>query len=263
MQKHEKEMIFREIKSEMILEMRTELDFPGHLHDDIELIFPMKGRGISYCDGKRYEVTENSFHMVFPNQVHNYIGFPEGEYVVIIVKPQDLLSYKAIFSDKIPLSNLVELSTADAADVKAILSLALNEFKAYGYSTVVAAYVTAIVGKLLANTSLGEKRVRSDTISRILGYCLENYKNKISVPTVAKDLNVSVSAVSHAFSRLSISFTDYINSLRIAEARNLLSNSDLSITEIAYLSGFSTIRSFNRAFLKHFGMPPTKAISKF
>ena len=54
---------------------------------------------------------------------------------------------------------------------------------------------------------------------------------------------------------MGISYKDFINSLRVEHACKLLTK-DISVTEVAYASGFTTIRTFNRAFLKHVGMTP-------
>ena len=94
---------------------------------------------------------------------------------------------------------------------------------------------------------------------KILNYCSLNYKENISVDDVANALSISRSTVSHTFgNQLKVGFCDYINMLRLVEARELLRNSDLSITEIAQNTGFETIRTFNRAFLKERGISPSQ-----
>lgn len=57
--------VFREVKSRIIFESRSTLDFPAHIHEDIELVFVKKGGGIAYCDGKKYTLLENSFFWFF------------------------------------------------------------------------------------------------------------------------------------------------------------------------------------------------------
>jgi AraC-like DNA-binding protein len=56
--------------------------------------------------------------------------------------------------------------------------------------------------------------------------------------------------------RIKINFCSYINILRVNEACSLLQQSDKSIIEIAEESGFSSLRTFNRAFLRHVGISP-------
>ena len=76
---------------------------------------------------------------------------------------------------------------------------------------------------------------------------------------VADKLCISRSTVSHLFNeRLAMNFCDYINSLRLSDAVKLLKNGKNTITEISDLSGFSTIRTFNRAFLKRYGISPSE-----
>ena len=53
-------------------------------------------------------------------------------------------------------------------------------------------------------------------------------------------------------------FNDYINSLRVSKACLLLADNDKSITTISDSVGFSTIRTFNRAFLRQTGRSPSE-----
>jgi len=97
-----------------------------------------------------------------------------------------------------------------------------------------------------------------NTVLKVLQFCAAHYKEDLSVGSVAESLSLSRSSVSHIFStRLSMSFCDYVNSLRLAEAEKILQNKNYTITEVANLSGFPTIRTFNRVFLKKHGVSPS------
>ena len=97
------------------------------------------------------------------------------------------------------------------------------------------------------------------TIQNILDYCVEHYRESVTISAIAAALNLSESYVSHIFSdRLLISFRGYINSMRIHEAMRLIEEGKLSYTEIAYETGFGTIRTFNRAFSAHAGCTPSE-----
>ena len=48
----------------------------------------------------------------------------------------------------------------------------------------------------------------------------------------------------------------YFNTLRLEQARLLICNTSLSISEIAYQTGWAHPQHFNRAFKKHYGIPP-------
>jgi AraC-like DNA-binding protein len=53
-----------------------------------------------------------------------------------------------------------------------------------------------------------------------------------------------------------ICFRDWLNQVRVSRAFELLKQSDLSITEVAYEVGFQDLRTFERAVKKHLGCTP-------
>ena len=55
-----------------------------------------------------------------------------------------------------------------------------------------------------------------------------------------------------------LTFTDYLNRVKIEKAVNLIQTTDLTISSVAEKCGFVNIRSFNRAFKKTTGKTPTE-----
>lgn len=255
------EKIFRETKTKITFIQSKSPDFPAHIHDDIELLFVKSGNGTAWCDGKTYELSDNTWFLVFPNQVHRYANFSQGTYYVLILKPSDLFRYQQVFRTGAPIN--AAQSFHDDDGLPTLLESALKEYKRDGFSEVIAAYLTALFGKLLPHFPIVKSRFNRDNVLKILEYCSTHYKEDITVETVAETLSISRSCVSHIFSsRICMNFCDYINSLRLSEAEELLQNRSYSITEIANLSGFPTIRTFNRAFLKRYGTTPSNYRNK-
>jgi two-component system response regulator YesN len=58
-------------------------------------------------------------------------------------------------------------------------------------------------------------------------------------------------------SKYDITFKQLINKMRIKEAKNLLRETDLRITDIAMNLGFNELTYFNRLFKKHEKMTPS------
>ena len=81
----------------------------------------------------------------------------------------------------------------------------------------------------------------------------------LSLKEVSQSLNVHPSYLSREFSKYfdNLSFGDYIRKLRIDKAVQLLTDSTHSLTEIAYLTGFSDQSHFNRIFKKYTGKNPS------
>ena len=250
--------VFRQTKPQISFFERATLNFPAHIHDEIELAYVKRGGGTAWRDGRKYILTEDSFFLTLPNQVHYYTDFEEGEYLVLIMKPSCLLRYGEVFSEG-TLTDMVGLGPGEEkTQIVYLVETAYRNFVRNGYSDVIAAYLTALFGKLLPLCSIEKAEASQDNVLRILQFCANHYKEDLSVESVAENLSVSRSCVSHIFSRrICMNFCDYINLLRLQEAETLLRNRHYSITEIANRSGFATIRTFNRAFLKKHGIAPT------
>ena len=56
---------------------------------------------------------------------------------------------------------------------------------------------------------------------------------------------------------------EYLQNLRIEKAKELLENSDQSISEIISQTGYADPKSFRKVFLKLVGIPPTDYRNKF
>lgn len=86
---------------------------------------------------------------------------------------------------------------------------------------------------------------------------------KIGRDEVARRAGLSPSRFSRLFKeRIGRSFTDHLNHLRIAHARRLLEETDLSLLHIALDAGFADPSYFTKVFRKHCGMTP-KDFRKF
>jgi AraC-like DNA-binding protein len=74
----------------------------------------------------------------------------------------------------------------------------------------------------------------------------------IKSEVISENLNVHPSYLSREFSKYfdDLSFGDYIRKLRIEKATTLLTGSQYSLAEIAYITGFSDQSHFNRIFKK-------------
>ncbi len=82
----------------------------------------------------------------------------------------------------------------------------------------------------------------------------------LSLTELAESLDVNPAYVSRTFARYfdDLSFGDYIRKLRIEKALHLLNNTAYSLTEIAYLTGFSDQSHFTRIFKKQTGQNPSE-----
>lgn len=81
----------------------------------------------------------------------------------------------------------------------------------------------------------------------------------LSLKEISQSLNVHPAYLSREFSKYfdDLSFGDYIRKLRIEKAIDLLKTTSYSLSEIAYLTGFSDQSHFTRIFKKQTGRNPS------
>ena len=96
-------------------------------------------------------------------------------------------------------------------------------------------------------------------ILKMTDYIKANYTEDISVGDIAKSANISKRECFRKFSEsMGITPFDYLDSVRIKAAIILLSESDKTITEICYETGFSSGSYFSTKFKKAMGCSPAE-----
>lgn len=91
--------------------------------------------------------------------------------------------------------------------------------------------------------------VDSDRIKKVLEHVSENFRNQIRLDDVAQLANMSESAFSRYFKkRTRKTFSNFLTDIRIEYACKLLQNDKMSISQIAFDSGFYNLSNFNRQF---------------
>lgn len=94
-------------------------------------------------------------------------------------------------------------------------------------------------------------------LTTVLDYFSENYKSPIKVEDLASLVECSSSHFFRAFKEaMGCSPYSYIIKLRVQEAKHLLQGSELTVGEIAKLSGFTSVSSFGSIFKSLNGCTP-------
>lgn len=92
----------------------------------------------------------------------------------------------------------------------------------------------------------------------IIGYIGKNYCNaELSLLKMSTDIGIPTYKISEIIKQKhSLSFKQYLNTIRISEAKRLLKTSDLQISQIAYRVGYGTAPHFNRIFKELTSLSP-------
>lgn len=97
----------------------------------------------------------------------------------------------------------------------------------------------------------------------VLQYIEANLKEAIRLETLAKMCHVSKHHFCRNFKQaLGVSPMRYLSEKRLSRAKQHMLHSDLNVTQIAYLVGFSDIHYFSKFFKKHEHLTPQEFIAK-
>lgn len=100
----------------------------------------------------------------------------------------------------------------------------------------------------------------SGPIQEVLTYIHQNYQNSnLTVKLIAMEHKMSVSNLSHQFKNsMGVNLSEYIDLLRLTQARQLLTQTDTTIEAIAQECGFGSSVSLIRKIRRYYGMTPTE-----
>lgn len=91
----------------------------------------------------------------------------------------------------------------------------------------------------------------------ILTYLNINFKKNVKVEDLCKLCHCSASYISHLFPKLSgKSISEYVNELRINQAKVMLRNSEIPVKNIAFEVGFNDSNYFSSVFKRFTGISP-------
>ncbi|HEV7348821.1 AraC family transcriptional regulator [Telluribacter sp.] len=99
----------------------------------------------------------------------------------------------------------------------------------------------------------------TERMQKVHEYVMQNYQQEIRLTEAASLAGMSEAAFCRYFkTRANKTFTDFVSEIRIGQACKLLLEDKLSISQIAYESGFDTLSNFNRHFRRITGQTPRK-----
>lgn len=108
-------------------------------------------------------------------------------------------------------------------------------------------------------SSRGLERAEPVEIWKARKFIHEHADEELSLTEVGKAVNISANHLSEKFKEVAgINFVDYVARIRVGKACDLLRNSNLRISEIAFAVGFQSLSQFNRVFKKLTQKSPTQ-----
>ena len=230
-----------------------------HWHDFIEIELVTGGEGVQNVNGREVALRRGSLTVMRPIDHHSVTPTQNLRLINLAVDgklPSDELLARLVYGDTL----FFELDGADSDGMERLFLLIHEENLRENPSK---AYINNLVECLLIRIlRLSPKTDRepaaSSRISAAVSYIHLHFKEGVSLRALADKLHYDPTHLSTLFKReTGVSFSDYLNMLRLSYAKELLISTDLKVFEVGIKSGFSTLSNFLRAFSAAFGESPT------
>lgn len=117
----------------------------------------------------------------------------------------------------------------------------------------------SLIRSLDFESSIQKQGSSNQIVSNALDYMKKHYGEPVSLQDVADAAGVSKTHLCRLFKQhMGSSYNKILNDIRIGRAKQLLSNTDMSIQEISDQVGFSDYRYFKKVFIDLTGIFPTE-----
>lgn len=242
-----------------------QIDWYTHFHYRLEMIISLSGSFVVRVNENDYLIQSGEGCIIFPYQIHSVKDIDSRDSCIISIDPNRRAAFGEILSKTEPISNHLRTPVLPDWLVELTKSMKAESQRYDGNKDLLRenllSFADLMCGEILS--SIETKPISSgggvDTLQKILEWCSNHFTEPLTLSDAADAMFLSKSCISHTISsRLHISFTRYINSLRIQRALELLGKGSFSVSEAAFESGFGSISTFNRLFHEATGITPTE-----
>lgn len=244
-----------------------------HFHSSYEIYYLLSGTRNYFINDRTYSVEKGDLVLINKGNLHKttYGGSPMHERVLIIFNDAYIQGISKLSTDVDLLqafhrnTNILKLHKSEQKIVERILFNIIRETKVKdsGHES----YVRLEMGELLIFITRKATHTRSvatanvnhmqGKIYEIIQYLNSRYMNKITLENISENFYISPFYLSRMFKKVtSFTFVEYLNSLRIREAQQLLKETHLKVSEVADKVGFESQTHFGRVFKKITGLSP-------
>ena len=235
--------------------------FPGEAHPMTELTYVDQGALHSVADGQDLLLKQGDLVIYGPGQWHM-------QYADIGVAPRFVtISFELHGMELAPLMN--RKFTAPQNVVTLLQNMLREQERMDPFSNeIILSQLNLLLLFLLRETASprGGKLQTSNAIHseneiirQAQQYISSHIREKLSVPLVARQVDVSPSYLTALFHKnLQISPGEYIRRIKLQESKQMIRENNLNFTEIAAELQYSTVHHFSRQFKEKFGITPTE-----
>ena len=247
---------------------------PVHWHDELEIIYVKSGFLTVNISGENYIGKPGDAFVVSPGNLH-FMGSQTGtvDYFTflfplkyIAFRSDDMLDDKLIEplnSGHLMISPEIKDTVKEQCEQLARVYVAEIDKSESKITSQIRKKIILLQfihelwkkGFIVENDTTGRNTVEKEMVS----YIQQNYTGKILLREFGEQFHLSEKYISRYFKEhFHITLSQYVTYLRLEHAKQMLQETDISVTEVAMQSGYQNISYFIRSFKKTYGVSPLK-----
>ena len=253
-----------------------ERSYQAHWHSYGEILLVAPGRTNIYCVGKNtYELVHDDIVLVWPMEMHSIVDANREDSLVVQFSNGFINSLFDLRRIMHMYRNLHIICVQSHPELAAKLKDLIYRMRDIFFSEMPDREIRCTMLLMEFMLTLLEHRkelapdmedeVRDglgDDVMRRLMMVTDYIKNNLTADDLSQGAMAEMAGISREyFSRIfknvtGMNYTKWLNMIRLEKATELLSDDKRPLTEIAMMSGFQSIPSFNRVFREEKGMAP-------
>lgn len=246
-----------------------------HQHNNMfEICYLETGKQIYEIESKEYLLKGGDLLLTKPNQIHGTSNYPEsiGSLYWIILKAPDenqsLLGFKKSWSESLysELLNAPHVHFPGNQRIRQRFRTLESQCRSRDRPLINLHIFNSIVSILLEVIELSKSDNSVDLpgdISRVVTYINENIWEQLTIEELSEITDLSQSRFKHKFKEhIGRSPIDYINSLKIEKAKEIIPKTD-SMKDVGYKLSYSSPAYFSHVFKKYTRMTPLEFKNRF
>lgn len=249
-------------------------NFPPHWHIPYEIIMPVKNGYCVRCTEQEFLLNEEDILIICPGVVHELFA-PEDGQRIIFQPSMSRLALKELEILNSILSPAILITPRNDPQIHSRIRQLMFEIREEYFAALPYAE-SAIYGRFLEimvcigrshaeqtsrqfDVKGGKQKEYMEKFLFISNYINEHFAEDLTLDQVASLAGFSKYHFTRLFKQYAdTSFYKYLNQKRIAHAKNLLLDPQLSVIEVALQSGFSSQSAFTRMFRLMNNCTPTE-----
>lgn len=252
-------------------------------HDFWEFIYVRSGTLLLTVEGREYEIPANRIIFYPPNSVHSWCAKTNVCFIDVLsfesnaqemnyfytapinLTDSEILLLSKIFSEG---SEILTLIPPGAPIKGQTLKTGIPIYRLQHMKKQIELFLIEIFNRTTpfdAQELLNRKRLKSvtETNEKIIRCLTENIEKPLSLEQIGKLTGISVTHMKRTFKKHHDGgIIDYFILLKIDRAKKLITETELSFTEISDSLGFSSSAYFSRTFKKKTGLTPSEYLRK-